>query len=91
MHRDFQSQYFRVRVLTSLCRHTSLSRNADLIAAKMSDFNMFVLKVPSLLQLDGLRADTATKANLKNLFGIENIPSDTSLREILDWVYFSLK
>lgn len=58
----------------------------SLVDALMSAFAMFVLKVPSLLQFDGLRQDTATKANLNNLFGIENIPSDTSMREILDRV-----
>lgn len=58
----------------------------SLCDALMSGFAMFVLKVSSLLQFDGLRGDEETKKNLHNLFGIENIPSDTSMREILDTV-----
>jgi hypothetical protein len=48
--------------------------------ALMSAFAMFTLKDPSLLAFDARRND----ANLKRLFGIERIPSDTQMREILD-------
>jgi len=41
---------------------------------------MFSLKDPSLLAFDERRSDT----NLKALFGIGQIPSDTQMREILD-------
>jgi hypothetical protein len=41
---------------------------------------MFSLKDPSLLSFDQRRSD----ANLKALFGIGQIPSDTQTREILD-------
>ncbi len=48
--------------------------------ALMSAFAMFSLKDPSLLAFDERRSD----ANLKALFGIGQIPSDTRMREILD-------
>jgi hypothetical protein len=48
--------------------------------ALRSAFAMFSLKDPSLLAFDHRRSD----ANLKALFGIGQIPSDTQMREILD-------
>ena len=48
--------------------------------ALLSAFAMFSLKDPSLLAFDERRND----ANMKALFGIGQIPSDTQTREILD-------
>ena len=48
--------------------------------ALLSAFAVFSLKDPSLLAFDQRRSD----ANLKALFGIGQIPSDTQTREILD-------
>jgi hypothetical protein len=48
--------------------------------ALRSVFAMFALKDPSLLAFDERRND----ANMKALFGIGRIPSDTQTREILD-------
>jgi hypothetical protein len=48
--------------------------------ALLSAFAMFSLKDPSLLAFDARRHD----ANMKGLFGIGQIPSDTGMREILD-------
>jgi hypothetical protein len=48
--------------------------------ALMSALAMFSLKDPSLLAFDGRRGD----ANLKAVFGIGQIPSDSQMREILD-------
>jgi len=45
-----------------------------------SAFAMFSLKDPSLLAFDARRNDQ----NMKTLFGIGQIPSDTQMREILD-------
>jgi hypothetical protein len=45
-----------------------------------SGFAMFSLKDPSLLAFDRRRSDQ----NMKTLFGIGQIPSDTQMREILD-------
>ena len=41
---------------------------------------MFSLKDPSLLAFDARRHDQ----NLRNLYGLEHVPSDTQMREILD-------
>lgn len=50
--------------------------------ALMSGFAMFSLKDPSLLEFDKRRAEDA--GNLRAIYGIETIPSDTGMREILD-------
>ena len=55
----------------------------DLVDALMSGFAMFSLKDPSLLAFDQRRAKPE---NLRQVFGIEKIPSDTQLRVILDEV-----
>jgi hypothetical protein len=52
--------------------------------ALMSAFAMFSLKDPSLLQFDSRREEPAECQNLKNIYGIENIPSDSRMREICD-------
>ena len=56
----------------------------SLVDALMSAFAMFTLKVPSLLAFDEFRLEPNLEKNLKTLFSIETIPSDTSMREILD-------
>ena len=53
--------------------------------ALMSGFAMFSLKDPSLLAFDERRCG-ALSHNLKTIYGIGNIPCDTSMREILDAV-----
>jgi len=52
--------------------------------ALMSAFAMFSLKAPSLLNFDERRKDEAECQNLKSIYGIENIPSDSRMREICD-------
>ena len=74
------------------CVHESFQRVPDprqaakatisLPDALMSGFAMFSLKDPSLLAFDQRRNDQ----NLKNLYHIEQVPSDTRMREILDQV-----
>src|SRR5271157_6615398 len=54
----------------------------SLTDALMSAFGMFALKDPSLLAFDERRKDE----NMRNLFGIARVPSDTHMREILDLV-----
>jgi hypothetical protein len=49
-------------------------------AALMSAFAMFSLKAPSLLAFDKERAE----GNLHTIYGIERVPCDTHMREILD-------
>ncbi|HEY7506502.1 MAG TPA: hypothetical protein VH621_02750 [Nitrososphaera sp.] len=48
--------------------------------ALMSAFAMFSLQAPSLLAFDKERAE----GNLQSVYGMERVPCDTALREILD-------
>jgi hypothetical protein len=50
--------------------------------ALMAGFAVFALKAPSLLAFDDQRRND--EANLKSLFGIQHVPSDTQMRSILD-------
>ena len=52
----------------------------------MSGLAIFSLKDSSLLEFDKKRSDPVRLQNLKNLYGIDNIPCDTQLRSILDKV-----
>jgi hypothetical protein len=56
----------------------------SLADALMSGFALFALKDPSLLAFDERRNDP--DSNLHSLFGIQVIPSDSQLRDILDAV-----
>ena len=55
----------------------------SLTDALMSAFAMFSLKSPSLLAFDKER----TEGNLETIYGIERVPCDTFMREILDPVF----
>jgi hypothetical protein len=48
----------------------------------MPGFAMFALKDPSLLLFDNRRKNN--ESNLNRVFGIQNVASDSQLREILD-------
>jgi len=65
-------------------------RNGDptieLPDALMSGFAMFALKDPSMLAFDQRRHQD--EKNLQMVFGMEKVPCDTSMREILDPVDF---
>ena len=52
----------------------------------MSALAMFGLKSPSLLAFDDASNDPVVRYNLKSLYLIKNVPSDTRMREILDEV-----
>ena len=54
--------------------------------ALMSGFALFALKDPSLLAFDQRRKQD--EKNLHMIFGMENVPCDTRMREILDPVDF---
>lgn len=62
--------------------HREPDSTISLVDALMSGLALFALKDPSLLAFDRRRNDQ----NMKNLFGIGLVPSDTRLREILDGV-----
>ena len=61
-------------------------RELSLVDVLMSGFALFSLKSPSLLAFDDERKSQRSKENMKNLYGIERISSDTRMREILDEV-----
>lgn len=91
MFRDDLSAPGLIKLLKEFCSTVSDERDErkikiKLLDALMSAFAMFSLKIPSLLQLDSMRGDDFKADNLKNLFGIDCIPSDTAMREILDLV-----
>ena len=50
----------------------------------MSGLAMFGLKYPSLLQFDKARFEPTIKANLKELYAVEQAPCDTQMRDVLD-------
>jgi hypothetical protein len=63
-----------------LTEHRSGNPNISLPDAFMSAFALFSLKLPSLLAFDQER----TEGNLHRVYGIERVPCDTAMREILD-------
>ena len=60
--------------------HRPAKPDISLSDALMSAFAMFSLKSPSLLAFDQDR----TEGNLQHVYGIERVPCDTAMREILD-------
>jgi Transposase DDE domain len=64
----------------ALTDHRSGKADISLTDALMSAFALFSLKSPSLLAFDQER----TEGNLQRLYGIERVPCDTAMREILD-------
>jgi hypothetical protein len=51
----------------------------------LSAFALFYLQDPSLLEFQRRLEEQLQRNNLRSVFGIETIPSDTHLREVLDW------
>jgi Transposase DDE domain len=64
----------------AIADHRSGDTDISLPDALMSAFAMFALKSPSLLAFDKER----TEGNLQRVYGIERVPCDTAMREILD-------
>lgn len=61
-------------------------RGLTLADCLMSGLAMFGLKYPSLLQFDKSLNEEVVRSNLGSLYQIENAPSDTAMRELLDEV-----
>lgn len=61
-----------------------LKGSLALVDVLMSGFALFSLKSSSLLAFDEERKSQRFQDNMKNLFGVEKISSDTRMREILD-------
>ena len=60
-------------------------RKYDLADYLMSGLAVFLLKFPSMLQFDrAVHRDEAIRANLRSLFGVREVPSDSGLRKRLD-------
>lgn len=57
-----------------------------LVDVVMSGFALFSLKDPSLLAFEARRRESESRANLRRVYGIERLPSDTQMREVLDGV-----
>jgi len=67
---------------TDIPEHRKREGKISLADALMSGYAMFALKDPSLLLFDNRRRND--EGNLKRVFGIQNVPSDTQMRELLD-------
>jgi len=52
--------------------------------ALMSGLAIFAMKYPSLLKFDEQRNEPVIRSNLQNLYGVDQAPCDTQLREIAD-------
>ena len=52
--------------------------------ALMSGLAVFALKFPSLLKFDEQREEEPIRHNLQHLYGIQQVPCDTQMREIID-------
>ncbi len=61
-------------------------RKISLTDCLMSALAMFTLKSPSLLAFDEGRVEPIVQQNIQTLFEVQNVPSDTYMREILDEV-----
>jgi len=73
--------YTRLRLrLETIPDHRGRKCPISLTDALMSALGMFALKDPSLLAFEEHR----NEQNMRNLFGITRVPSDTHMREILD-------
>jgi len=61
-------------------------KEISIVDCLMSALAVFKLKFPSLLQFEEFKEEGAIERNLKSLFELDKIPSDTYMRERLDEV-----
>ncbi|MDQ7089594.1 MAG: hypothetical protein Q9M50_02985 [Methylococcales bacterium] len=71
-------------IFSAIPEHQKKNIRISLSDVLMSALAMFLLKHSSLLQFDEERNEEIIKQNLKNLFGINNTPCDTQMRDRLD-------
>lgn len=71
-------------IFSSIPEYRKKNINISLTDALMSALAMFIIKYSSLLKFDEESNKEIVKNNLKSLYGINAIPSDTQMREILD-------
>src|SRR5262245_54190117 len=74
------------KTFLKISKETIRNGSISLADCLMSGLAMFSLKYPSLLSFDNGKAEPRIKKNLSNLYGVEDVPSDTYLRERLDKV-----
>lgn len=79
-HKSFDPLIQAVREQAGLLPDKRNGTTYSVADAIMSAIAMFSLKDPSLLAFQGRRNDQ----NLKNIYRINHVPSDTTMREILD-------
>jgi hypothetical protein len=72
------------RGLEKIPEHRTGDIKISLPDALMSAFAMFSLKDSSLLAFDERRHDEAALHNLKTVYGLSNVPSDSQMRDICD-------
>lgn len=65
-------------------RHYKIDDKISLHDAVMSAFAMMHLKYPSLLQFDKDQLEPEIRGNLKSLYHVEKVPSDSHMRVMLD-------
>src|SRR5258706_15229733 len=56
----------------------------EMSAVMMSAFAMFFFQHPNLLEYQRRMKKKSGRSNLERVFGIEDLPSDTQMREILE-------
>ena len=92
-HRRFRKDISKEGLLRAIREEFASIPGAEEVARKfslvdylMSSLAIFVFKCSSLLQFDRLVRTGPLKANLKNLFGVENPMCDSAIRKKLDHV-----
>lgn len=86
-----EKKYLSIKGLLSVVREVFNKTPSEIKPKKislsdclMSALAMFSLKSPSLLAFDGQRTSDMVVHNLKTLYEVNNVPSDTHMREVLD-------
>jgi hypothetical protein len=75
-----------VRTVFQHVPENSKRREISLTDCLMSALAMFGMKSPSLLAFDGPKLEETVQHNLKTLYDVNRVPSDTRMREVLDGV-----
>lgn len=76
---DLKSQFSKIP------DHRAGNKSITLEDVTTSLFSVFAMKLPSLLKFEEFKStEKGHKSNLKSLFKIEKIPSDTQMRKIVD-------
>ena len=77
------------KAITDSIKPVSIRKNGSISDTDclMSALAMFSFKFPTMLQFDEqYKADEALKQNIANLFGVQQVLSDTSIRERVDLI-----